>query len=511
MVDTRSPQVELTVVGLGSGRWQQLTIAALQALEHAQTVWLPSDLTFILPELQSHLPNTTFAELSSESPPTASAELLIAEAAAGKNPCLGVLGSGTESEALLHDIRCGARSAGIAVQIVAGRGLPDIVLECAQGTTPPWSTCIWPNEIERMMRANAIGESDVNEQRMPWRAPNVTEHLVIPAAINRDTYDQVMRWLMNYYPANHEVALVDVYAATCKTVTLDDKGEDLRFGPQTALSVVPLTTNDDARTFGGIMQVTRRLRAAGGCPWDREQTHQSLKPHLLEEAYEVLDALDSGKSELIAEELGDLLFQITIHSQIAAEQGTFTVEDVIENIVRKLVGRHPHVFGDMELESAQDVLHVWETFKQKEKPKRTSVLEQIPRGLPALPQSNLIQKRAASVGFEWPDVNDVMTKVREELDELQHEIEQGAAKELQREEYGDILFAMVSVARRLKIDPEEALRLANRKFAARFQYVESRATAAGLSLRELGPAELDKFWEEAKALGTERPPTARMT
>jgi tetrapyrrole methylase family protein/MazG family protein len=250
------------------------------------------------------------------------------------------------------------------------------------------------------------------------------------------------------------------------------------------------------------MNLTRTLRAPGGCPWDREQTHASLKPHLLEETYEVLDALDSGDPAEIMEELGDLLFQVTIHSQVAAETGEFSIEDVICSIMTKLIGRHPHVFGELDLQNAQEVREHWETFKQREKPKRSSVLEQIPRGLPALPQSNLMQKRAASVGFEWPDVDQVIGKVEEELQELRHEIDVEAPREQEREEFGDILFALVSVARHLRIDPEEALRLANRKFAARFQYVESRVSAGGRSLRDLSPAELDEYWNEAKALGT---------
>jgi tetrapyrrole methylase family protein/MazG family protein len=209
---------------------------------------------------------------------------------------------------------------------------------------------------------------------------------------------------------------------------------------------------------------------------------------------------------MLAEELGDLLFQVTIHSQVATENGTFTIEDVIAGITSKLIGRHPHVFGDLHLETAEEVLKEWESFKQREKPQRSSVLEHIPRDLPALPQSSLLQKRAAQVGFEWPGVGDVLTKVEEEIDELRREVESGAPADAQREELGDILFALVSVARHLHLDPEEALRLANRKFAARFQYVESRVGASGKSLRNLSAAELDAYWEEAKALGTSRRP-----
>jgi tetrapyrrole methylase family protein/MazG family protein len=331
--------------------------------------------------------------------------------------------------------------------------------------------------------------------------------MLVSQLYDRRTASGVKLWLGRYYPDEHVVCLVHAAGTpdcSLQSVPLYQLDRLTGIDHLTALYVPPLSETDNVRTFAGLMNVTRTLRGPGGCPWDREQTHASLKPHLLEETYEVLEALDEADPAELAEELGDLLFQVTIHSQVAAEAGEFTIEDVIEGITRKLIGRHPHVFGELELESAQEVRQHWETFKQREKPKRSSVLEQIPKGLPALPQSNLMQKRAASVGFEWASVREVIAKVEEELEELQHEIEAQAAKEVQREEFGDILFALVSVARHLRIDPEEALRLANRKFAARFQYVESRVAALGKSLRDLSPEELDSYWNEAKALGTSR-------
>ena len=331
--------------------------------------------------------------------------------------------------------------------------------------------------------------------------------MVVSQLYDRETATGVKLWLGRYYADEHQVQVVRAAGTpdwSVRSVPLYELDRLPDIDHLTALFVPPVTETDNVRTFAGLMELTRALRAPGGCPWDREQTHGSLKPHLLEETYEVLEALDAKDPVELAEELGDLLFQVTIHSQVAAEAGEFTIEDVIQNIMTKLIGRHPHVFGELELESAHEVRQHWESFKQREKPKRASVLEQIPRGLPGLPQSNLMQKRAASVGFEWPGLAEVIAKVEEELGELQHEVDVQAPKEEQREEFGDILFAMVSVARHLRIDPEEALRLANRKFAARFQYVESRVTAQGKSLRELSPAELDVYWQEAKALGTVR-------
>jgi tetrapyrrole methylase family protein/MazG family protein len=367
-----------------------------------------------------------------------------------------------------------------------------------------WLEVLDASEVDLLSRENAVGEVEGQESRLPWRAPVPTAPLLISYLYDRQIASGVKLWLGRFYPDGHVVRLVRAPGTPdveVRDIPLHDLDRQSDIDHRTALYVPPVPEVENVRTFAGLMQLTRTLRAPGGCPWDREQTHATLKPHLLEETYEVIDALDGGDPADLCEEMGDLLFQITIHSQIAAEAGDFTIEDVIQNIMCKLIGRHPHVFGEMELESAQDVRQAWESFKQREKPKRSSVLEQIPRGLPALPQSNLMQKRAASVGFEWPSVAEVLDKVDEEVRELRHEIDADAARELQREELGDILFALVSVARHLRIDPEEALRLANRKFAARFQHVEARATAEGKTLRDLSPAELDEYWNQAKALG----------
>jgi tetrapyrrole methylase family protein / MazG family protein len=360
----------------------------------------------------------------------------------------------------------------------------------------PWVEIIDAREAARYGRENAVGEIPGEEGILPWRAPLPTVPVVVTSFDSAELAAAVTAWLCRYYPASHRVR---VAGDGDRWTTLGELPDIDGLSTGTALYVPPVPEVENVRTFAGMMQLTRRLRAPGGCPWDREQTHESLKPHLLEETYEVLDALDSGDSTSLAEELGDLLFQITIHSQVAAEEGTFTIEDVIGSVVTKLTGRHPHVFGDMELESAQDVRNAWESFKQREKPKRQSIFEGIPRGLPALPQSNLMQKRAASVGFDWPNALQVLDKVAEEIGELRAEIESGSAKAVQREEFGDILFALVSAARHLKIDPEESLRLANAKFASRFTHVEGAVKAQGRELRDLSPAELDGLWNAAKA------------
>jgi len=257
-----------------------------------------------------------------------------------------------------------------------------------------------------------------------------------------------------------------------------------------------------------LLDIMARLRSPEGCPWDREQTHASLKRYLLEEAYELLDAIDAGDDAALIEELGDVLLQVVFHAQIASETGRFTMADVVDGLVRKLLRRHPHVFGDAHAEDAAAVVRTWEAIKQREKAGReateeSSLLDGIPRHLPALLEAEKLQDRAARVGFQWDDVAGAWEKVHEELAELkQASTEEGEAAEGARarvvEEFGDVLFALVNVARYLQVDPEQALRAANAKFRRRFRHIEARARAQGRRLEDMTLAEMDALWEEAK-------------
>lgn len=252
--------------------------------------------------------------------------------------------------------------------------------------------------------------------------------------------------------------------------------------------------------------ISDRLRAPDGCPWDREQTHESLRNHLLEEAYEVYDALAAGATPELAGELGDLLLQVVLHAQLAAEEQVFDLTDVWATLAAKIVRRHPHVFGDAEARTASDVNRQWERIKAVERAGEAedastgtgsarSALDGISRSLPALAASQEMQERAANIGYDWPSIEGVLDKVREELDELA-----GAASPAERaEEFGDLLFVLVNVGRRHGIETEAALRAANDKFRRRFALVEQAAAARGVALRELSFGALDALWDEAKA------------
>ncbi|HXG41633.1 MAG TPA: nucleoside triphosphate pyrophosphohydrolase [Dehalococcoidia bacterium] len=249
----------------------------------------------------------------------------------------------------------------------------------------------------------------------------------------------------------------------------------------------------ELRTFEGLRRVVAALRAPDGCPWDRAQTHLSLRHYLREEAAEALEAIEAGDSQRLAEELGDLLLQVLMHAQIAEEAGEFTLEDVIHGVASKLVRRHPHVFGGQRLETPQQVLRQWDELKRGERGEDASALEGVPATLPALALAQALQRRAARAGFTWPSPQEAWQKLEEELDELRRAPEPGAALH----ELGDAIFALADLARLLDLDAEDALLLACQRFRQRFQRLEGMARQRGQSLRDLSPTDLARLWQEA--------------
>lgn len=249
--------------------------------------------------------------------------------------------------------------------------------------------------------------------------------------------------------------------------------------------------------FHTLMSIVERLRAPGGCPWDREQTHQSLKHNLVEEAYEVLEAIDQGEPHLLAEELGDLLVQVAFHADIAREAGEFQLADVLTSVNRKLVRRHPHVFGDVNVADAREVERNWERIKEEErqqKGQRKSPVDGIPKDLPALTYAQLMQDRVARVGFEWDDISGVLDKIVEEVEELRR----ASTDEEKVHELGDLFFAMVNLSRWLNVQAEDALRQANRRFQQRYAKMEELAQQRGLDFAQLPLDEKEALWQEAK-------------
>jgi tetrapyrrole methylase family protein/MazG family protein len=301
------------------------------------------------------------------------------------------------------------------------------------------------------------------------------------------------------YPKEHEVILVE--GQRSKVAQLDDlRLSTFDFFPSTCLYLPSLGEGTSFEAFG---EIVAHLRAPDGCPWDKKQTHQTLRTHLLEESYETLTAMDENDSDGMREEFGDLLLQIMLNAQIATETDEFTMAQVVKGIYDKIVRRHPHVFGNVEVDSVDGVLQNWEKLKEKERKENgkaeqeKGLLDGVPSALPALTQAQEYQDRAARVGFDWPEVEGVLDKVREEIEEVKN------AQNLEEvtSELGDLFFVLVNLARWRKVDAESALRGTNLKFKKRFGFVEQGAKKQGRNLSDMTLEEMDAFWNEAKKLG----------
>lgn len=249
-----------------------------------------------------------------------------------------------------------------------------------------------------------------------------------------------------------------------------------------------------------LVEIMKILRAPGGCPWDAEQTHESIKKNLIEETYEVIEAINKDDKELLCEELGDLLMQVVFHAQMEAEAGAFDFDTVSDGVCKKLIERHPHVFGDVSISGVDDVLTNWDAIKRKTKKQKTTTqsMLSVPRELPALMRAAKLQKKAADVGFDWNEVSGALDKLEEEIAELRQAISNNDGENM-AEELGDILFSAVNVSRFIKTDAEEALTAASDKFLSRFTKVEELANERGIDMKAVGIDELDRLWDEAKA------------
>lgn len=329
-------------------------------------------------------------------------------------------------------------------------------------------------------------------------------HTIIAQVYDAFVASDVKLTLMEVLPDDYEVTVATAVGVAgqeiIETVPLYELDRLDHFG-NLSLVYVPPTKDEKVsyRQFSYLKEIVAILRSPDGCPWDREQTHQSIRKNLIEETYEVLETIDDDDPDAMCEELGDLLMQIMLHSQMAAEDGYFSVDDVVATLNEKLVRRHPHVFGEKSANDSEEALANWQEIKAQEKAAKgidvtvQSQLAGIPRDLPALMYAYKLQKKAAQVGFDWDDIADVYKKVEEEYRELQEASEEERAGEL-----GDLFFAVVNLARFLKLDPEEALALTNNKFKKRFSYIEGKLQKAGRTFEQTDLQEMDKWWEEAK-------------
>ncbi|MCD6577209.1 MAG: nucleoside triphosphate pyrophosphohydrolase [Anaerolineaceae bacterium] len=351
-------------------------------------------------------------------------------------------------------------------------------------------------DIDKIRGIHIIDGNQLYERHTLMHNPD--SYSIYAIDIVKERIDKLIELINNTYTGNFEVNCFYMKDLSWKKETVKINSlKNILMDKQRVYVLFP--PKEGCLSMIEFQELISRLRAPDGCPWDRKQTHRTLRTNLLEEAYEVLDAIDKNDSEHLREELGDLLLQIVLHSQIATENGEFSLSEVIYDIHKKITNRHPHVFGEIEIDGVQDVMKNWEKIKSEERSHREgnkidSILSSIPKQLPSLSVAQKYQERVARVGFDWEEISPVFGKVDEEL----AEVKSAKTKEALEEELGDLLFAVVNLVRWKGFDAESALRLTNAKFRSRFEYIEKTTSAEGKSLTDLTLIEMDTLWEEAK-------------
>lgn len=477
----------ITLLGLGPGDAGLLTRQAWKILESSSEVYLRTRQHPAVAAFPPHLLVKSFDHFyevneSFELVYQQIVDEVLALGARSEGVVYAVPGHPFVAEVTSPEISRRAREQGIAVQVVEGLSFLEAVF-AALGEDPfPQTTLV--DALELGMAHHPVFVPS---------APAVVAQLYSSAIAS-----EVKLTLMALYPDDHPVKLVHGAGTSnviVEEVALYEIDRSSHIGMLTSLYIPPLGENT---SFEGFQELVAHLRAPDGCPWDREQTHQSLRPHLLEEAYEVLAALDEDDAEALGEELGDLLLQIVLHAQIACEYGEFTMSDVIRRIHTKLIHRHPHVFRGLEVDGKEQVILNWERLKAAERQIKgraeKGLLDGVTISLPALAQAESYQKRAARVGFDWNNLQGVLDKIVEEI----QEVRQTSDPEARASEIGDLLFAVVNLARWLSVDAESALRQANARFRERFEYIEEAARAQARDLSQFSLEEMDELWNEAK-------------
>jgi tetrapyrrole methylase family protein/MazG family protein len=481
---------KITIIGLGAGNLEGLPLGIYRALKQANHLYVRTEKHPIIAELAAegtkyesfdyvYEAHNQFPEVYEE----ISERLL--ELSKEKGDILyAVPGHPLVAERTVQLLLSKAETSGVHIEIKGGQSFLDPVFTSLK--------------IDPVEGFTLLDGTDLHEHELQ---PGL--HHLICQVYDNFIASEVKLTLMEVYPDDFPVTVV-----TAAGIAGEERLETIplyeldRLDSYNNLTTVYVPKAEEDRTlnrqFWRLREIVAILRSPNGCPWDREQTHQSIRKNLIEETYEVLETIDDDDPEAMCEEMGDLLLQIMLHSQMAEEDGYFNVHDVIAGLNEKLIRRHPHVFGTSEAEDADEALQNWEAIKKKEKQSKeketVSLLDGVPRDLPVLLKAYKYQKKAAEVGFDWDKLSDVLDKVKEEWEELR----EAETTEHRREELGDLLFVIVNVARFMKIDPEEALALTNKKFYRRFSYIEKKVQEAGKAFEDTTLEEMESWWQEAK-------------
>ncbi|MDU2064807.1 MAG: nucleoside triphosphate pyrophosphohydrolase [Sporomusaceae bacterium] len=482
------PSGTITVVGLGAGPFEYLTVETLDYLTQATSLYLRTAIHPSVAGLRSR--GISFETFDSAYHTGSSFEAVydsivaacIAKAQAGEAVVYAVPGSPLVAEQTVVLLRQAAVEANIPLTILPGMSFLEVLYAKL--------------EIDPL-----AGLAILDGAKLDLNVAASGAALVISQVYNQQIASDVKLSLMDFYPDEHQVIFIrnlGLPDEEIRPIFLYELDRQPVIDHLTSLYVPAIASRQKDFSLTPLVDIMTKLRAQDGCPWDIEQTHSSLRRYMVEEVYEVLEAIDQEDAELLCEELGDLLLQIVFHARVAEESGAFSMQDVIDQVTEKMVRRHPHVFGSISVQDAAEVVLNWDQIKKLEKQgERPSQLDGIPGDLPSLLKAYKLQGKAKKVGFDWPHIDFVWQKVQEELAELKEAVAMGAQQAIEAE-LGDVLFSLVNLARFLQVEPETALNRTNQKFKSRFQFIEKRLAESQVLWENVTLDELDLLWEEAK-------------
>ncbi|PWW19014.1 tetrapyrrole methylase family protein/MazG family protein [Cytobacillus oceanisediminis] len=481
---------KITILGLGAGDLDQLPLGVYKKLKNSGALYLRTKEHPVLRDLEQeglqyqsfdsvYEKHGQFEEVYEEI-----CESLL-EAALANDITYGVPGHPLVAERTVQLLIERAPNKDIEIEIGGGQSFLDPLFQALK--------------IDPIEGFQLLDGTDLNRDEI-----EVEQHVIIGQVYDQFAASEVKLTLMEKLPYDYEVFIVTAAGSKeekIRKVPLHELDHDMELNNLTSVYVPP--AKDETilyKGFSKLRSIIAELRGPNGCPWDLKQTHGSLKKYLIEEAYELIEAIDNEDSDHMAEELGDVLLQVMLHAQIGEDEGYFTIDDVIQGLSEKMVRRHPHVFGNVQAENEEEVLKNWQSIKQEEKgEKQEFIMDNVPKSFPNLMRAAEIQKKAAKVGFDWKEVEPAWEKVKEEISEFESEARNKSSQ--MEAEFGDILFALVNIARFYKIDAEEATRKTNEKFIRRFSYVEERVKESGRNFEDYTLEQLDEYWNEAKAKG----------
>lgn len=487
---------EITIIGLGAGDLDQLPLGIYKKLTQTEQCFVRTMDHPVIGDLKKEGVNfTAFDEIYEKHDQFEAVYEEIAgtllQEALNRSVLYAVPGHPMVAEKTVQLLLEKGPALGIAIKLEGGQSFLDPLFQAVR---------IDPIEGFQLLDGTDLSPDDLH----------ITQHMIIGQVYDAFSASNVKLTLMEKLPDDYEVYIVTAAGSSQEKVTkcaLFELDRQMELSNLTSVYVPPVREEAlQYREFSKLRQIIAELRGPEGCPWDKKQTHESLKKYLIEEAYELIDSIDQEDDEGMVGELGDVLLQVMLHSQIGEDEGMFTIDDVIEGITAKMVRRHPHVFGNVEVNGEEDVLENWQKIKEEEKgsePKAMhSIMDGIEKSLPNLLRAEEYQKRAAKVGFDWDEVSEAWKKVLEEVKELEEEVlTPNRDVERIKSELGDLFFALVNISRYYDIQAEEAVYKANQKFHQRFTYIEECIQMADKKFEDYTLEELDSYWDEAKAKG----------